>query len=73
MDLDIALLIIALVLIGSYSLSAMGRYLPKRRKYSYLRYNDYDYKVPRMALVHFWIFVGSYILNFWVIWSWGTK
>ena len=73
MDLHIAFAVVLLVLVGSYSLSSIGKYLSKRRKYSYLEYEDADYRIPRMALFHFWVFVGSYILNFWIIWSWGTK
>lgn len=73
MDLSIAFSIIALVLVGSYSLTAMGRYVPKRRKYSYLHYDESESRLPVMAWVHFWIFVGSYALNFWIIWSWGNR
>lgn len=73
MDFTTAFAIMALVIIGSRSLAYMGKYLPRRRKYSYLHYDETEYKLPFWALFHFWVFVGSYTLIFWIIWSWGTK
>jgi hypothetical protein len=72
MDFTTAFAIMVLVIIGSRSLESMGRYLPRRREYSYLYYDETEYKLPFWALFHFWVFVGSYILTFWIIWSWGT-
>lgn len=51
-----------LVIIGSYSLNSIGSYIPKRRKYSYLYYDDLEYRLPMMAWVHFSIVVISYCL-----------
>lgn len=67
MDVEIVLAIMVLVLIGSHSFSAMGRYIPKRRRYSYLHYDDMEGRLPLMAWVHFWIVVGSYVLGLWLI------
>ena len=67
MEITLFLMICILTCMGSYSLNAMGKYIPKRRKYSYMYYDERDYRLPRMAWVHFWVFIGSFGLSGWLI------
>ena len=67
MEILLIVMICTLACIGSYSLNAMGRYIPKRRRYSYMYYDERDYRLPSMAWVHFWIVVGCYALVIWLI------
>ena len=67
MEISVFVMICILVCIGSYSLNAMGRYIPKRKRYSYLYYDEREYGLPMMAWVHFWVVLGSYALAVWLI------
>jgi hypothetical protein len=62
MELWKPLSIIVIAIIGTNSLNLIGKHLPKRRrKYAYLYFEETP-KVPRWALIHFWIWILSFAL-----------